>query len=139
MGSWQLSGKGGCVIVSSGIVGFEGKAANANDFTLDYGKLRGLLESSPDANSYAMSKPSVCTLGKAIQERRWQDIGSDETLERAITIGYDVKRYYPETPSCGRDILTRQYSSEPVDAHLLDTRQLLASKNRYGEAQKGEG
>ncbi len=57
MGGWRLSHKGRCIIASSGVVGFEGKAG-AEEFALSFDWLHDQLSKYPDESEYTMVKYS---------------------------------------------------------------------------------
>jgi hypothetical protein len=119
-GGFRLTHKGDCLIVSSGVIGMSERVANDWDFSLNYDKLKGILESNPSASQYAMTRPSFVSLGKALQEGRWLELGNRETIARTLNVTFEAKRYYPEAPGCGADILSGQYWSEPWDIELLE-------------------
>ena len=115
MGEWRLSHKGKCIIVSSGVVGFEGKQG-AEEFALHYDWLHDQLASDPKATEYTMTKYSPLTLAKAIQLNSMDKLGELQKADRSIIIGKDYKRLWNDYPKCGGDILNNTYESTPIDA-----------------------
>lgn len=116
LGGWRLSHEGKCIIVSSGIVGFEGKKG-AEEFSLHYDWLYNQLKDKPRETSYAMSKWSPVTMGRALQGE-YGRLGELEETERSVIVGRDYKRAWQRLPQCGGDLLNNRYNSAPIDAHL---------------------
>lgn len=117
-GQWRLSHNGRCVIISSGIVGMEGKEAN-EDFSIKFDWLMERLSANPEAAEYQMVKLAPITLAKAIAENKWEKLGELEQMERTIYIDGENKRCYPQRPKCGQDILDGQYGSMPWDISMI--------------------
>ncbi len=115
MGGWRLSHKGKCVIVSSGIVGFEGKEG-AEEFALKYEWLYDQLRQHPEQAEYTMTKYSPITLAKAIQTNSFSKIGELQQSNRTILIGKDYKRLWQEYPETGDELLSHKYESSPIDS-----------------------
>jgi hypothetical protein len=118
MGLWRFSGAEKAIIASSGSVGI-GSGAD-EDFSMGYEKMLALLSADPSATSYAMNRMSFCSLGTALSEARYCDLGQLETHTRSIIIEQAPKRYYPDNPVCGGDLLAGQYNSEPWDIEILE-------------------
>jgi hypothetical protein len=115
MGKWRLSHKGKCIIVSSGVVGFEGKQG-AEEFALHYEWLRDQLQNEPNKSSYAMTKHSPLTLAKAMQNNDFEHLGELQQVNRTINVGKDYKRLWQKSPACGGDLLNNKYESMPIDS-----------------------
>jgi len=115
MGKWRLSHKGKCIIVSSGVVGFEGKQG-AEEFALSYEWLHDQLTSNPKKSEYVMEKYSPLTLAKAIQTDHLDKLGELQEAHRVIRIGKDYKRLWNKYPEHGGDILRNKYESMPIDS-----------------------
>jgi hypothetical protein len=114
MGGWRLSHKGRCIIVSSGVVGFEGKEG-AEEFALRFEWLYNQLSQHPEQTEYTMTKYSPMTLAKAIQSDQLDKLGELQSSNRTIAIGKDYKRLWKEYPQNGKDLLSNRYRSAPID------------------------
>jgi len=125
LGGWRLSHKGKAIVVSSGIVGIQGKD-HTEDFAITYDKLYSMITAEPKARVYRMSKVSPITLGKALAGDRWDELGNLETVIRIISVKEEGKRLYTKVPQCGGDLLTNIYSSEPWDVSVIRKPGLLA-------------
>lgn len=120
LGDWRLSSSGPCIIVSSGIVGMSGREKESLDFSLNYDKLRSVIESDPDARTYNMKKTGFVSITKLIRDnRKFDELGQYEEVSRIIDVTYEGKRDVDPGPTCGRDLLTKQYDTEPWDAELI--------------------
>lgn len=119
MGHWRLSTAGPCIIVSSGVLGVSDKRANAADFTIDYNKLKEMLESDPGSRYYTQRKNGFVSLGTALIHNRYDELGKREVIERTIDVMAEPKRYTEDGPMTGRDILNNQYETEPWDVHFI--------------------
>lgn len=119
LGQWKLKDTGPCIVVSSGMVAMSEKSNS--DFSLSYSKLSSMIEKAPDAESYVQKKLGFVTLGMALNQGRWQDLGRMEMFSRTISIDSEAKRHYPESPLTGAELVARQYVSEPWDAEILET------------------
>lgn len=126
MGGWRLSHKGRCIIASSGVVGFEGKSG-AEEFALSFDWLRNQIEKQPDESGYSMEKYTPLTLAKAIQIGEFDKIGELQPIHRVIIVGKDYKRLWESYPQTGKDLLTHQYKSTPVDSVMVG---VMASDNK---------
>ncbi len=119
LGNWKHTGAGPLIIASSGILGLGGNLVD-KDFALNYSKLRGLIETDLSASSYKMHGLSFVTLLLACQQDKWASLGEVYDLERTIDITAEHKRYYPESPSTGAELLAKSYDSQPWDSYLLE-------------------
>lgn len=120
LGAWRLSHKGQCIIVSSGIVGFEGKQG-AEEFSLRYSWLEEQLRAYPKRKEYKMRKWSPCTLARALNTDFGQ-LGQLEKVTRSVYIGREPKRMWLDAtgyPKTGGDLLAKQIASQPWDYTLL--------------------
>ena len=115
MGKWRLSHVGKCIIVSSGVVGFEGKQG-AEEFALRYEWLQNQLFDNPSESEFSMNKYSPLTLAKAIQTDNLKHLGELQEVNRVINIGKDYKRLWKKYPKCGEDLLNNVYDSVPIDS-----------------------
>lgn len=120
LGSWKSSGQAPLIIVSSGTVGFDDSRQTNDNFSLSYNKLRSLISSSPDSSEYKLARPSIVSIPVALSQNAWDKLGDVYGLERSINIQGENKRYYPEAPDTGRELLERAYDSEPWDSYLLE-------------------
>jgi len=115
---WRLAHQGKCIIISTGVIGMTGKETQDTDFSLNYSKLRSILESNPEATEYTMEKLSFVSLGKAVENDRWADLGKIERAKRPLSVKHELKRDYSEAPKTGNDILTKRYFGLPWQASL---------------------
>lgn len=114
LGEWRLSHKGRCIIASSGVVGMEGKDG-AEEFALKFEWLYEKLKNNPDKSEYSMDKYSPITLGKALKNNKFEDLGKLEKTTRSILIGKDFKRMWRKYPTTGGELLSNHYDSSPLD------------------------
>lgn len=117
IGDWRLSNTSKAIVVSSGLVALE-KRETYGDFSIGYEKLRRLIEQEPEARSYKVNTLSTVTLGEAIQQKRLEDLGKVESVNRTIDL-YEQKRVYFESPKIGKDLLAKNYQSIPYPAEML--------------------
>lgn len=118
LGQWRLTHQGKCIIVSSGIVGIEGKGAN-EEFSISYDWLAETLGNKPGQSNYTMEKIAPVTLARALSTDGWDKLGSLVKSTRTIYIGGETKRCYIDEPECGDDILKNVYDSSPWDISML--------------------
>lgn len=118
LGQWRLSHQGKCIIVSSGIIGIEGKKAD-EEFSISYDWLAEKLGGKPKQSEYTMEKIAPVTLARALNNNEWDKLGELVRTTRTVYIGGDTKRCYIEEPKCGGAILSKVYSSEPWDISFL--------------------
>ena len=121
LGQWRLSHHGKGIILSSGVVGVEGKDAS-EDFAVTYAWLMEALTKEPSKTEYSMRRLSPVTLARALGSDGWNKLGELVDTERAVHIGGDTKRLYPVEPVTGADILKGTYPSEPWDISIVGTR-----------------
>lgn len=119
IGKWRLSHKGKCIIVSSGVVGFEGKQG-AEEFALHYEWLHDQLSNEPTKSSYAMTKYSPLTLAKSILNNDFEHLGELQQVNRIINVGKDYKRLWKESPTCGANLMNNTYESIPIDSIMAN-------------------
>jgi len=118
MGQWRLSHQGRCIIVSSGVVGFEGKQG-AEEFSLRFGWLDEQMRAKPGVTQLKMEKWAPVTLAKALHSGKFDKLGELEKLVRTIYLVPDYKRLWQRKPSNAGEILSGQYSSEPLEASMI--------------------
>ena len=116
-GQWRLTHQGKCIIVSSGIVGIEGKGGD-EEFSITYDWLKEAMENNPKQSEYVMEKIAPVTLAKALSGC-WDKLGELERSTRTVYIGSETKRCYINEPKCGGDILNNVYQSEPWDISMI--------------------
>jgi len=118
-GDMHLSHKGNALIVGSGVAAMQGKW-NGHDFSINYDDLMAQIKGDPTAKVYTQTKISPVTIGKFLQSpEMWDNLGGLYELHKTMDIDYEDKRFYPESPSCGGDLLTHKYDSVPWDASML--------------------
>ena len=118
MGEWKLAYQGSALVVGTGFVAVDGRKGDA-DFSLEYNWLLQELQSHPTDSEVVMSQPSPVTVGKAIQQGRWGDLGEIEEVTRSIDVGLCLSRWHePEIQNC-RDFLKTKTKSMPWDISLV--------------------
>jgi hypothetical protein len=117
MGQWRLSHKGKCIIVSSGIVGFEGKHG-AEEFSIRFNWLYDQMTSNPEATELTMKKWSPVTLAKALNTD-FNELGQIKELVRTIYLEPDHKRVWKYRSANAGEILNGQYESMPIEASMV--------------------
>jgi len=117
-GQWRLTHLGRAIIVSSGVVGIEGKGGD-EDFSITYEWLRKVMEDNPEQTEYQMEKIAPVTLAKAMSGDSWDKLGQLERSTRTVYIGSESKRCYLNAPKTGGDILNNVYGSEPWDITMV--------------------
>lgn len=118
IGEWRLSHKGRCIIVSSGVVGFEGKQG-AEEFALSFDWLYDQIKEHPELDEYSMTKYTPLTLAKAMSTNQFEKVGELQLSNRTINIGRDYKRMWKEYPKTGGELISRTYDSLPVDSVMV--------------------
>lgn len=118
LGQWRLSHKGKCIIVSCGVVGFEGKEG-AEEFSLKYEWLESAIKKNPRRKEYVMRKWAPLTLARAINTE-WQQLGDIQEVTRTIYIKEDSKRMWMDYPKNGGDLLKRKFKSAPWECSMLN-------------------
>jgi hypothetical protein len=119
IGEWRLSYQGKALVCGSGLVAVEGKIGEG-DFSVSYDWLYNKINENPQATSYKMSKNTILTLGKAINENRLNELGGVITVERIVDCLSENKRDYARIPNCGGDLLTKHYHSQPWSKGMID-------------------
>jgi intein/homing endonuclease len=123
LGSWKLSHHCPSIIISSGTQTLRDKKSTAL-FSLQYDWLVQQIEKKPKAKKYSLSGLSPVTLHKALKDNRLQDLGKLEKIKRTISLNSELKRCYKTQPKNGRELLARQYTSEPWDISIVQERTL---------------
>jgi len=123
-GQWRLTHLGRGIIVSSGIVGIEGKAGD-EEFSITYDWLRKVMEGNPGQTEYQMEKIAPVTLTKAMSGDSWDKLGQLERSTRTVYIGSESKRCYLNVPKTGGDILNNVYDSEPWDITMVNRQEVI--------------
>ena len=118
LGGWRLSSEGPCVIAGSGIVGMKGNE-NDSEFSLSYDWLKGMMEVYPAQTEYEKKKWSCITVNRALNENKWDRLGELEEITKTVTVGGEVKRFYAKQPKCGKDVLTKRYTSMPWSSSVV--------------------
>lgn len=118
LGQWRLTHQGKCIIVSSGIIGVEGKGAD-EEFSISYDWLAEALGNKPEQSAYTMDKIAPVTLARALSTDGWDKLGDLVKSTRTVYIGGETKRCYVDEPRCGGDILSKVYNSSPWDISML--------------------
>lgn len=120
LGDWKMSGQSPLIVVSSGILGFGDGKGYEDSFALDYPKLDSIIQSAPNEAQYKITRPSLVSIPMAVQQNKWLELGTIYELERTIDVASEHKRYYPVMPSCGKELMSHVYESEPWDSYLLE-------------------
>ena len=126
IGEWRLSYQGKAIVCGSGLVAVEGKVGEG-DFSVSYDWLYKQIQDNHQSTSYTMSKKTILTLGKAMNENRLTELGKVITVERIVDCLSENKRDYARTPNCGGDLLKHHYNSQPFTAGMIN---LLTGNNQ---------
>jgi len=118
LGAWRLSHQGQCIIISSGIVGMEGKA-NQEEFSIGFDWLRSQIATDPNIQEYPMTKWTPVTLGQALAWDEWDKLGEVRELVRTVHIGQEPKRIWKDTPTSGQSILNWHHESAPWTVGII--------------------
>lgn len=118
LGNWRLSHRGECVIISSGIVGVEGKAG-AEEFSLHLNWIKEQFREHPDWASYPMFKWSPITLGEALLNNKFDKLGELGLIDKTINIQPDPKRLWKSYAKNGGDLMKHQYYSISKDTIMV--------------------
>ena len=130
LGSWRRSGSPvNCLIFGTGAVAIEGKKS-FGEFSLDYKSLLETMQANPETESIELNKKSFVGLASALNSRgdNWANLGKTTDYKRTVYIGGEGKRLYKEQPKTAKDMMEKQYYSEPWDASLLKTSNMLESR-----------
>ena len=117
LGDWRLSHVGQCIIASSGVVAFEGKAG-AEEFSLRFSWLQDQMERYPRDREYEMRKYSPCSLARALNTD-FDKLGMIEEITRSVAIGGESKRMWRDHPRNGGDLLKRKFQSAPWEYGVI--------------------
>jgi len=117
LGEWELSDISSCICSGTGNVALTGNA-NGNDFSLSYYKVKELIEKNPEKTEYKLEKMSPVTIAEALN-KKMEQLGKLQVIEKWIGIGQDEKRCYRERPKNGGELLSRTYKSEPWDISMV--------------------
>jgi hypothetical protein len=125
IGTWRLNLNAPAFVVSSGVGCIQGKNGKGT-FALNYDWLKAQIEANPEATEYKMHKLTPVTIGNALKNHKVDKLGELEMTERAVILN-EVKRYYPEYPKKGSDLLN-QYSSEALDISQIEAESYLSKE-----------
>jgi len=112
LGDWSVTGPSASLWI--GPVQYE---AEGQDRRFRHIPWKALLEDDPNALEYTVTRNAPLTLRQAILLNNFEGVGV--FADRSITFNVrklNWKRFWPERPSCGGDLLTRQYDS--VQLHV---------------------
>ena len=112
LGDWSKTGPSASLWI--GPVQYE---AEGQDRRFRHIPWKVLLEGDPNALEYTVTRNAPLTLRQAILLNNFDGVGV--FADRSITFNVrklNWKRFWPERPSCGGDLLTRQYDS--VQLHV---------------------
>jgi hypothetical protein len=109
IGSWRKSYEGEAIVVHSGLNCIDGKFGEG-DFSLSLPELKEMFASNPEANSWVMQKPSIKTLGVAMNENNLDAVGDIIPTSKTVFLE-EFKREYTKKPKTGNDLLTKTYNS----------------------------
>jgi len=119
MGEWRLKMSDACLVMGTGAVAIKGKE-KSTDFAISYDWLMERIRNNPEAEEYTLEAVSPITLGVAMNEGLFDGLGRLRKVTKRLPVGNEGKRYYPERPKCGGDLLTKTYASEPWDISLVN-------------------
>lgn len=117
IGEWRLSHAGKCLSIGTGLVAMETKEGEG-DFSLTYDRAMEMIQGNPEADEWTMEKLGIVKAAKAVQEKRWGEVGKIETMTRTIDLS-ETKMDYDEYPQSGRELLENTYKGELWSADML--------------------
>ena len=121
IGRWELASPpegAACVCAGTAVMAIKGRVKSA-DFSLDYDWLVEEIGKNPETQEYKIRKLSPVTLAVALNGN-WEKLGQLHEITKVVGIGRDIKRCYKEFPQNGRELLSRQYGSEPWDISVVE-------------------
>jgi len=110
IGGWKVKGPSSSLWL--GPVQYE---ADGQTGSFRHIKWKSLLSSDPSSVDYTVRRNAPLTLVQGILQNRFDDVGVFG--ERTATFNIrklNWKRFWPERPSCGKDLLTRQFESRQL-------------------------
>lgn len=117
LGEWRLNSAGKCLSLGAGRTVVEGKMGEG-DLRISYDLLRDRIQEQPSNSEWEVEALSIVTLGKAVSEKRLQDLGKVEKVTRTIGM-MDAKRNYKEMPRSGKGLMRKKYHSKPWSVEML--------------------
>ena len=114
IGEWRVDGKGAALIISSGTVFFNDK----KPCQTTYAEAIELIKASPEANTWQKSARRMITIGDTLTGWKEQ-LGSVVDTTPSFGLLFEHDRNFKELPVTGADLLSRIYTSEPIDVEDL--------------------
>lgn len=129
MGEWKLNKTGKCFIIGDGTATIEDgynnngtknkNMYNVNDLILRYDWLKQQILDNPKAKEYTMSRKTRVTLGMALNNYKWEELGNVIELKREIELEWSNSRSFRLVPRNGKDLMQFTYNSNPLDISML--------------------
>jgi hypothetical protein len=123
LGNWKLNKTGKCFIIGDGTATIEEEKPqnmyNSEDLILRYDWLRNQIEQKPNSQTYTMTRKTRITLGMALNNYKWEQLGNIIDLTRNIELGWSNERNFPKLPNTGKQLLKNTYNSLPLDVSML--------------------
>lgn len=126
-GGWRLNNWNSCISISTGVIAIKGKfdenPEEKKDFSLEYDWLLEQIRTNPDSRIYVMKKKSPISLAIATKDdgKRWDELGQLQNITRSINVGYEEKRIYKEMPKSGKEVLSCDLESYPLNVTVLNS------------------
>ncbi len=117
LGYWRQNTAAPCIVAGTGVAAIKGEEG-ISDLSLSYSWLLEQIKQHPEAGEYKVSKMSPVTLAVALN-RNWEKLGQLHEVTRTVNVGKEIKRCYLEKPESGRNLLSKQFGSEPWDISLV--------------------
>jgi len=110
IGQWSKQGPNASLWI--GPVQYE---AEGQDYRFRRIPWRSLLESAPGDVEYDVVRHGPLSLVQGVVQNRFDDVGVFVDIPLTFNIRkLNWRRFWPERPKCGRDLLTRQYDSRQI-------------------------
>lgn len=109
---WRLSYIGSALVVSSGLL--YTKQTKPKGLTLD--NILEMIKEHPRTGYYEKRLQRRVTLGDALSQDKFDELGKEVDMVSSIDlIRLDHDRVFKMTPQTGQQLLSRHYSSNPME------------------------
>ena len=118
IGSWRLSYECPTVVISSGLNVLQDRKG-IGGFAVQYDWLQKQARNAPSVAEYTLTRISSVTLGKAMEQGKFKQLGELEEVTRVVSVNREMKRWYEKEPRNGKELLSGQYRSEPLEVSMI--------------------
>ena len=116
IGAYKLASHGPAIVFGTGAVAMTGAI---KDFSLDYDDLLSQLQDNPQAKSLTMKAVKPLTLGKALQQNKWSQLGEFEETTRSIDLTWDSGRVHRPQVKNAEEFLKTKTTSYAWDISII--------------------